>query len=218
MSNSSLAQLAGYTVSGDDSWEDSTYYYGTAKNTTGQVWNSYAQFLHKDAVSIDGRNYGFAFDDQNGHASDIGVASFVSVSVTLSPWANVSVNPPQPPTKITKRDFFASYIETHYSEFVGPIAPAPPFAALPLFAPAPLFPASNAGPAAAAPVALQPRAVDAAHVVLLAAESRNSLDLAEAVAETRAQATEPVAPALVTSPVLNVQSFRASLFASRRRG
>ena len=216
--NRGVALLPGYTVSGVGDWKDADYFYGSPLNTTGQPWNHYAQFLHQTTVSLGGLNYGFSFDDQTGQASDIGVASFNSVTVTLSPWATVSVNPPQPPTKISKLDFFASYIETHYSEFVGPIAPAPSFAALPLFAPAPRLPASNAGPTAAAPVELQPRAVDAAHVVLLSTESRNSLALAEAVAETRARATEPVAPAVVFSPAVSVQSFRASLLASRRRG
>lgn len=101
--NRGVAQLQGYTVSGTNSWKDGGLYY--ENNPTGQVWNHYAQFLHKDDVSIDGKNYGFAFDDQDGHASDIGVASFSSVTATLGPWAaHDNPDPPDPPNPPDPRD------------------------------------------------------------------------------------------------------------------
>jgi len=118
--NRGVALLPGYTSSGAGSWDDSSVYYGN--NASGQVWNEYAQFLHKSSVSIGGLNYGFAFDDQAGQASDIAVASFDSATITLSPWATGTPpsppNPPDPPTpptpppvppsRVSLRDFMTS--------------------------------------------------------------------------------------------------------------
>lgn len=81
--NRGVALRPGYTVSGAGSWKDASLYY--ENNGDGQVWNRYAQFLHQDSISIDGLNYGFAFDDQAGQASDIGVAGVDSVTITLAP-------------------------------------------------------------------------------------------------------------------------------------
>lgn len=73
---------------GSGSWSDPSIYYNN--NPDSQVWNRYAEFLHKSTVSIGGKNYGFAFDDQQGQASDIGVGSFLGATITLGPW----VTPP----------------------------------------------------------------------------------------------------------------------------
>lgn len=68
-------------------WLDSTQYYKTGPgNSQTTTWNHYAQFFHSDKISIDGKNYGFAYDDQQGHASDIAVANFNSVTITLGAW------------------------------------------------------------------------------------------------------------------------------------
>ena len=93
--NRGVAQLTSYTADGTNSWLDTSKYYG--QNTTGQVWNQYAQFLHKADVSIDGLNYGFAFDDKGAQSSDVGVASFNSVTVTLGAWSATPAPPPPPP-------------------------------------------------------------------------------------------------------------------------
>ena len=81
----------------------------------GNVWNDYAQFLHEDTVSIDGKNYGFAFDDQTGQASDIGVASFNSAKIVLGPWGadpgpgpDPNPHPHPDPGDFSQRSFLAS--------------------------------------------------------------------------------------------------------------
>ncbi len=87
--NRGVALLPGYSGSTTDptnSWKDTSLYY--QNNTDGQVWNRYAQFLHKSDVSIDGLNYGFPFDDQAGQASDIGVGTFTNATIKLGGWEN----------------------------------------------------------------------------------------------------------------------------------
>jgi hypothetical protein len=132
--NRGVGLLQGYTVSGADSWEDTSKYY--ENNPDGQVWNRYAQFLHKDTVSIDGKNYGFAFDDQDGQASDISSDSFSSITITLGEWADndnpdpgpgptpdpdPDPNPDPDPTPtpnsnlISQRMLLSSYIDPEHS-------------------------------------------------------------------------------------------------------
>ena len=116
--NRGVALRPGYSVSGANSWKDASLYY--ENNGDGQVWNRYAQFLHQDSVSIDGLNYGFAFDDQAGQASDIGVSGVDSVTITLAPWAtDLNPNPgpgpgpnpdPTPGHGLSQRWFLASTI------------------------------------------------------------------------------------------------------------
>jgi hypothetical protein len=105
-----------------NTWEDGSLYYNN--NPDDQVWNRYAQFLHQDSVSIDGKNYGFAFDDQDGYASDIGVGSFDSARIVLESWSDST--PPPPPTEQSMRDFLASYLAGEGSEsdqeFAGMLA------------------------------------------------------------------------------------------------
>ncbi len=81
--NRGVALLPGYDASDPTgTWADGSKFY-----TTDQNHNRYAEFMHRDDISIGGLAYGFAFDDQGGHASDIGVASFSDVTITLGPWA-----------------------------------------------------------------------------------------------------------------------------------
>lgn len=91
-------------------WHDTSLYY--QNNAEGQAWNRYAEFLHKNTVSIDGKNYGFAFDDQGGQASDIGVGSFTNATITLGPWSVGSGPEPPPPTpsRWSQRLFMSSTI------------------------------------------------------------------------------------------------------------
>lgn len=117
--NRGVALMPGYTADDTGSWKDPNFYY--SKNTDGQVYNRYAEFLHKDTVSIGGLNYGFAYDDQAGQASDISTTDFTQVAVTLGPWAahddpNPGPGPgpgpgpsPDPGAQITKRKFLASH-------------------------------------------------------------------------------------------------------------
>jgi hypothetical protein len=80
--------------------------------------------LHKHSVSIDGKNYGFAFDDQQGHASDIGVGSFNSARIVLESWSDdTSTAPPSPsPSTISIRDLLASYLTSESSEEASELA------------------------------------------------------------------------------------------------
>jgi hypothetical protein len=63
-------------------------------------------------------NYGFAFDDQAGQASDIGVAGADSVTITLAPWATgLNPNPdpgpgpdPTPGRGLSQRWFLSSTV------------------------------------------------------------------------------------------------------------
>jgi hypothetical protein len=94
--NRGVAQLPSYNASDPTgTWSDNNEFY----KDHGEVWNRYAQFLHEPStsdttgVSIDGKNYGFAFDDQGGNASDIGVASFNSATITLEPWGTSGPGP-----------------------------------------------------------------------------------------------------------------------------
>ena len=114
--NRGVALLPGYTASGTGTWADANYYYDTnGLNTTGQAWNQYAQFLHQSSVSLGGKNYGFAYDDQDGHASDIGVSTFTSATVTFRAWGTYTA--PTPPGVISLRSFLSS-------KFAGTSSPA----------------------------------------------------------------------------------------------
>lgn len=67
-------------------WQDSSNYY-----PTGQVSNSYAQFLHTQSISgtpvfIDGKAYAIAYDDQGGQNPTLVLVNQDTVSVTLGPW------------------------------------------------------------------------------------------------------------------------------------
>lgn len=94
--NRGVAQLPAYTASAIGTWADPNMYYGN--NNTGEAWNKYAQFLHQTGVSIDGKAYAFAYDDQGSMASDIAVASFTSVTVTLGNWVETIPVVPSPIT------------------------------------------------------------------------------------------------------------------------
>jgi len=116
--NRGVAQLQGinHTTPSDTSntWADHSQYY--ENNQQNQPWNHYAQFLHQTTVSIDGKNYGFAFDDQDGYASDIAVASFTSARIVLESWSD-DTPPPAPPTNhVSMRDLMASYLAQYGSE------------------------------------------------------------------------------------------------------
>ena len=92
--NRGVALLPGYNAAspGTGDWLDSSKYYVTGPGNSGTTtWNHYAQFFHQTSVSIDGKNYGFAFDDQQGKASDIGVGSFSSVTITLGAWTTTTM-------------------------------------------------------------------------------------------------------------------------------
>jgi hypothetical protein len=129
--NRGVALLPGYSASGAGTWADSSEYYNNVENTTGQPWNQYAQFLHQLGVSIGGKNYGFAFDDQDGNASDIGVSTFTSATITFAPWGTVA-NPVT--SGITIRSLFASSYGTSGSnpgnpaqnQVSPPTPPSPP--------------------------------------------------------------------------------------------
>jgi hypothetical protein len=116
--NRGVAQLQGinHTSPTDTSntWADHSQYY--ENNQQSQPWNHYAQFLHQTTVSIDGKNYGFPFDDQDGYASDIAVASFNSARIVLESWSD-DTPPPAPPTGETSmRSFLASYLGEYGAE------------------------------------------------------------------------------------------------------
>ncbi len=116
--NRGVAQLQGvnHTTPSDTSntWADHSQYY--ENNQNNQPWNNYAQFLHQTTVSIDGKNYGFPFDDQDGFASDIAVASFNHARIVLESWSN-DTPPPAPPTNdVSIRDLMASYLAQYGSE------------------------------------------------------------------------------------------------------
>jgi hypothetical protein len=104
--NRGVAELTPYASDPTGTWLDPLKYYGN--NTTGQVWNQYAQFLHKPNVSIAGLNYGFAFDDKGAQSSDVGVDHFNSVTITLEPWAATAPPPPTLPARYSMRAFLAS--------------------------------------------------------------------------------------------------------------
>ncbi len=110
--NRGVAQLQGinHTAPSDTSntWADHGQYY--ENNQHNQPWNRYAQFLHQNSVSIDGKNYGFAFDDQNGYASDIAVANFESVRIVLESWSASAPPPPPQALSTSMRGFLASYL------------------------------------------------------------------------------------------------------------
>jgi hypothetical protein len=98
-----------------NAWKDSSQYYGLGTNTTDQPFNHYAAFLHQanPEISLDQLNYGFAYDDNNGQASDIAVGSLSSIQgilATLTPWAKHDTPPaPTPPTGGTSmRDFMSN--------------------------------------------------------------------------------------------------------------
>ncbi len=115
--NRGVAELA------PSSWTDQGQYWGN--NSTGQPWNQYAQFLHKTTVSIDGKNYGFPFDDQGGDASVIGVSSFTSATITMSPWGELDAPGPGPgpgPSGSSLRPFIKSSPIGQQQSFV--LAPA----------------------------------------------------------------------------------------------
>lgn len=97
-----------------DTWADHSQYY--QNNQQNQPWNHYAQFLHQDSVSIDGKNYGFAFDDQDGYASDIAVGSFDSARIVLESWSDSTQPPPPPPGEMSMRELMASYLGEYGSE------------------------------------------------------------------------------------------------------
>jgi Ca2+-binding RTX toxin-like protein len=61
-------------------WDDPTKYYNEG------AYNVYAQFFHQNGVTINNQAYAFAFDDQQGQASDISVAKFASATITLGAW------------------------------------------------------------------------------------------------------------------------------------
>lgn len=163
--NRGVALLQGYTVDGMNSWKDGSLYY--ENNPDGQVWNHYAQFFHKDTVSIDGKNYGFAFDDQDGHASDIGVASFNSVTATLEPWATTAPDPdpdPDPDSSgISQRRFMASRLAQQV-----PPQGSPPVQSSSVFAPSETS---------------SPSAVDAALASALAIDDADLFDPADLAVE-----------------------------------
>lgn len=96
--NRGVAQIDGYSVSSADSWLDTSQFYGHVNPSQGtqQVWNEYAQFLHEQDISIDGLNYGFAYDDKGAQSSDVGVTSFESVTLTLGAWSNTPGPGPGP--------------------------------------------------------------------------------------------------------------------------
>ncbi|SFU88397.1 Beta-1,3-glucanase [Polaromonas sp. YR568] len=63
----------------------------------GGTWSAFAQFLHKPAVTIDGRAYALPFDDQGGFSSDLNAATSVTspagMTVTMGPWTPGSIKP-----------------------------------------------------------------------------------------------------------------------------
>jgi hypothetical protein len=172
--NRGVALLPG--SGGAGSWTDSSKYYGNSG--TGQPWNHYAQFLHKDTISIGGLNYGFAYDDSAGQASDIGVSEFSKVTITLAPWAvhddpdppGPDPNPPNPNPNpsgsgISQRWFLASTPED------PPPSSSPP-SFLQLFSAAASLPPVTSIPVPTVPpvVATPNPVVDAALVAITAAE------------------------------------------------
>jgi len=108
-------------VNGDgaDSWKQTELYYRRGGNATNQAYNRYAAFLHQDTVSYQAQNYGFAYDDNNGQASDIGISdlnTITSVTATLGAWADGDAPPPPPPPPppgpggMSLRDYIASFL------------------------------------------------------------------------------------------------------------
>lgn len=110
-------------------WQDSGNYYkeqytGDHELIEPAVWNNYAQFLHLPSVSLAGLNYGFPYDDQAGQASDIGVSSFNSVTITLGAWNN-EMPPTQPPSsQVSIRSFLASHRSSQQSSVPQSLPPA----------------------------------------------------------------------------------------------
>lgn len=66
-------------------WDDPAMYYNAG------AYNVYAQFFHDNAITINNQAYAFAFDDQQGQASDISVAKFSSATITLGSWTTAHV-------------------------------------------------------------------------------------------------------------------------------
>lgn len=122
--NRGVAQLQGINHTDPsvtaNTWADHGQYY--ENNQQNQPWNHYAQFLHQTTVSIDGKNYGFAFDDQDGYASDIAVDDFNSARIVLETWSDSTPDPPHPtpPGGLSMRDFMASYLGEYGSEEAPP--------------------------------------------------------------------------------------------------
>ena len=117
---------------------------------------------------------------------------------------------PQPPARISKADFLP-YIETHYSEFVGPIAPGPQFSAL-----LPLSAASSVSEFAGRGDSGFATAASLNDLVLLAAETSMSPAIDQDLLNAPLPAVS-AAPSPVTLTTLNVQSLRTTLLASRLR-
>jgi hypothetical protein len=77
-------------------WGDVHYFYKyDPLYNPDSIWNYYAQYFHEQYVSIDGKTYGFAYDDQKGQSSDFGMAPLQGMLITLGSWEDaVNVLPP----------------------------------------------------------------------------------------------------------------------------
>ena len=118
----------------DVDWANSDNFYKqhTGPHSADEVWNVYAAYFHQTDPEIMKGSFAYAmsYDDQGNFASDIGVASFDSASITLSEWGADPAPPPPPPPPITawsQRDFlastqFQSVPPQSQSVFVGPQA------------------------------------------------------------------------------------------------
>jgi Beta-1,3-glucanase len=179
-------------------WQDPSNYYKEHYNQQQQliqpaVWNNYAQFLHLSDVSVAGLNYGFPYDDQTGQASDIGVSSFDSVTISLTAWDTQvpppPPPPPPPPSEVSVRYFLASYRTSHQSSVVQTLPP----------------------PVAAPVVDQPPPQVDAAFLAL-AADDDDTLGLDEVLSgdDQPSDEAEPApVQSILTSPV-SARSFLSS--------
>jgi hypothetical protein len=172
--NRGVSQLPGHTADGTGSWKDASLFY--ANNPHHDVYNRYAAFLHQSSISIGGLNYGFAYDDQAGQASDISVDNPTGVRITLGPWSTHETPTPDPgpdpgpgpgpgpaptpdPTRqITKRKFFSSTAATELPQ--GSPAPHSQVQLTPPATPAPSLsiepPATPPSPVVQSPVVSDP--------------------------------------------------------------